>query len=58
MCKVGDKIKIVYMEGEPQYTGKEGVISYIGKDCEGDTYYSGSWGGLNVYPGVDKFEKL
>lgn len=58
MCEIGDKIKITYMEGEPQYTGKEGIISDIGKDCDGETYYRGSWGGLLVYPSVDKFEKL
>jgi hypothetical protein len=27
--QVGDKIHIVYMDGEPSYTGREGVIRTI-----------------------------
>ena len=27
--QIGDKIRIIYMEGEPQYSGKEGVIKSI-----------------------------
>ena len=29
MLKVGDKIKIISMEGEPQYAGREGVVKSI-----------------------------
>jgi len=56
--KVGDKIKIIYMEGEPQYAGAQGEIEHIGKDYEGKTYYRGTWGGCSVYPDVDKIELL
>ena len=37
--KPGDKLKIIYMEGEPQYTGKEGHIRLI--DDMGQIH--GSW---------------
>lgn len=47
--KVGDKIKIVEMVGEPRYTGKEGIIEFI--DDIGQLY--GSWGGLAVQPERD-----
>ena len=56
--KVGDKIKIIYMEGEPQYAGTEGEIEHIGKDYEGKTYYRGTWGGCSVYPDVDKIQVI
>lgn len=29
MVKVGDTIRIEYMDGEPQYTGREGVVRSI-----------------------------
>ena len=50
MMKVGDKIKIVSMEGEPQYKEKEGVVQFISKDPWGDTAYYGTWGGCAIYP--------
>ena len=56
MAKLGDKIRIISMEGEPHYSGKEGIINHIGTDCDGLTYYRGTWGGLSVYPHSDKFE--
>ena len=28
-AKVGDKIRIIYMDGEPQYWGKEGIVEKI-----------------------------
>lgn len=56
MVKVGDKIKIIYMEGEPQYTGKVGVVTDFNKDCYGEERIGGTWGGLYVYLGKDKFE--
>lgn len=28
-AKVGDKIRIIYMDGEPQYWGKEGIVKRI-----------------------------
>lgn len=51
MAKVGDKIKIISMEGEPHYTGKEGVVEHI--DSIGQLH--GSWGGLAINPNVDTF---
>lgn len=47
--KVGDKIRIEVMAGEPQYDGKEGVVEYI--DSIGQLH--GTWGGLAVNPEYD-----
>lgn len=52
--KVGDKIRIIKMEGEPHYNGKEGVITVI--DSIGQLH--GTWGGLAVNPHVDEFEVI
>lgn len=52
MVKVGDKIKIIYMAGEPHYNGKEGVVLKI--DDIGQIH--GSWGGLAVSPNDDEFK--
>lgn len=52
MAKVGDTIKIVYMEGEPRYSGKVGKITHI--DSMGQ--YHGTWGGLAVQPQNDDYE--
>ncbi len=54
MAKVGDKIKILQMQGEPQYEGKEGVIQYI--DALGQLH--GTWGGCAVIPETDKYEVI
>jgi len=54
MVKVGDKIRIIYMDGEPQYSGKEGIIRTI--DDMGQIH--GSWGGCALIPGVDEFEVI
>ena len=51
MCKIGDKIKILYMEGEPDYIGREGVITHI--DSIGQLH--GAWGGLAVIPETDEY---
>ena len=50
--KVGDKIRIIIMQGEPQYTGKEGTVEYI--DDAGQIH--GTWGGYALIPDEDKFE--
>jgi len=47
--KVGDKIHIVAMDGEPQYTGREGTIKSI--DDIGQLH--GDWGGLAIDPKID-----
>lgn len=52
--KVGDKIHIAYMEGEPKYEGRRGVINYI--DDAGQLH--GTWGGCAVVPNVDIVYKL
>lgn len=51
MVKVGDHIYIEQMEGEPQYSGKEGTVTRI--DDAGQLH--GTWGGLAVNPDVDNF---
>jgi len=51
MVKVGDKIKIISMQDEPQYDGREGIVEII--DDIGQLH--GTWGGLAVVPEVDKF---
>lgn len=52
MVKVGDTIRIINMEGEPQYSGREGVVEHI--DGLGDL--QGTWGGLAVVPEADEYE--
>lgn len=52
--KVGDKIRIIYMEGEPQYTGREGVVEYI----DDMKQIHGSWGGCALIPESDSWEVI
>ena len=40
--KIGDTIKIIKMEGEPQYTNREGVVTHI--DDAGQIH--GTWGAV------------
>ena len=54
--KVGDRIRIIEMEGEPQYCGKEGIIEQMGVDPWGDEFLRGTWGGLSVYLKTDRIE--
>ena len=49
--KPGDYIHINWMDGEPQYAGREGVVRSI--DDMGQIH--GSWGGLTLLPS-DNFE--
>lgn len=51
--KVGDEITIISMSGEPQYTGKSGVVTRI--DDAGQIH--GTWGGCALIPEEDVFEK-
>ncbi len=51
--KVGDKIRIIEMKDEPQYSGREGVIKFI--DSLGQLH--GTWGGLAVILRTDKIER-
>jgi hypothetical protein len=50
--KVGSTVKIISMAGEPEYTNKVGKITMI--DDAGQLH--GTWGGLALIPGDDKFE--
>ena len=50
--QVGDKIRIINMNGEPQYAGKEGIVERI--DDIGQIH--GSWGGCALIPECDIFK--
>ena len=52
--KVGDKIKIWRMSGEPDYSGRIGVVEYI--DDRGQLH--GTWGGCAVIIGIDHIEVI
>lgn len=52
MEKVGDKIRIIKMDGEPQYTGRTGIVKVI--DDAGQLH--GTWGGCAVIEGIDEYE--
>lgn len=52
MLKIGDRIRIIYMAGEPQYTGREGTVSYI----DDIRQIHGSWGGLALHEDEDAYE--
>ena len=49
---IGKKIRIINMRGEPDYAGKEGVITHI--DALG--YIHGTWDGLSIIPDQDIYE--
>lgn len=50
--EIGDKIKIVNMDGEPQYNGRVGIVNHI--DSKGQVF--GTWGGLAVQLENDEIE--
>ncbi len=52
--KIGNKIRIIKMEGEPQYNGKEGMVDLI--DDAGQIH--GTCGGCALIPHVDEFEVI
>lgn len=52
---IGDKIRIIEMKGEPQMTGKEGIVEDIFTDPWGDERVEGTWG-IALYPKCDKYE--
>lgn len=54
MVKVGDRIRIIRMDGEPQYKGKVGTILSI--DDRGQIH--GTWGGCAIVPEKDVYEIL
>jgi hypothetical protein len=54
MVKVGDKIRIIDMDGEPMYAGREGIVRCI--DSIGQIH--GDWGGCAIVPGVDSYKVI
>lgn len=54
MVKVGSLVKIISMKGEPQYSGKVGIVRHI--DDIGQLH--GSWGGCAIQPENDEFEVI
>jgi hypothetical protein len=60
MAKVGDKIRINNMDGEPHYNGREGVITKIcpaAPEFGIEKQYKGTWGGCGLYD-TDDFEVI
>lgn len=51
-AKIGDRIRIIEMSGEPHYSGRTGVVEII--DSVGQLH--GSWGGCAIIPEADTFE--
>lgn len=51
VIKIGDKIRIDYMDGEPQYNGRVGIVEFI--DDAGQIHTS--CGGCALIPGTDSF---
>ena len=51
MVHIGDKIHIDWMDGEPDYMGREGIVKRI--DDAGQLH--GTWGGCALIPGIDKY---
>ena len=45
---IGDRIKIIHMDGKPQYTNREGVVTHI--DDAGQIH--GTWGGCAIIPEI------
>ncbi len=52
--KVGDKIRVIEMVGEPDYSGRIGIIQSV--DSIGQ--FHGTWGGLAVQPDKDTIELI
>lgn len=50
--KIGDKVKIISMDGEQRYAGVEGTITNI--DSKGQIH--GTWGDCAIIPELDEFE--
>ena len=56
MVQVGQRVRIINMDGEPQYSGREGIVQRVNRDPWGDTQIHGTWGGCCLYEGKDSFE--
>ena len=49
--KIGDTVKIIKMEGEPQYTNREGVVTHI----DDASQINSTWVGGAIVSEVDEF---
>ena len=47
--KIGDLIKVIKMEGEPDYSNRVGTVTAI----DGIGQLHGTWGGLAIMPEKD-----
>lgn len=52
--KEGDRVRIIEMQGEPQYCGREGIVKRI--DSIGQIH--GTWGGCAIVPECDRYEVI
>lgn len=51
---IGKRIRIDYMNGEPQYAGRIGTVELVDDACQ----LHGTWGGCAVIPGEDSYTVL
>lgn len=51
---IGDRIKIINMEGEPHYKDRDGVVTHI--DDAGQIH--GTWSGCAIVPVIDSMRLL
>ena len=49
---IGTKIHIIHMIGEPDYDGREGIITSIGDDLQ----FEGTWGVATLMPEQDTWK--
>lgn len=52
--KIGDLIKVIKMEGEPDYSNRVGTVTAI----DGIGQLHGTWGGLAIIPEKDTYQVL
>ena len=52
--KIGDLIKVIKMEGEPDYSNRVGTVTAI----DGIGQLHGTWGGLAIIPEKDTYQLL
>ena len=52
--KIGDSIKVIKMEREPDYSNRVGTVTAI----DGIGQLHGTWGGLAIIPEKDTYQVL
>ena len=52
--KIGDSIKVIKVEGEPDYSNRVGTVTAI----DGIGQLHGTWGGLAIIPEKDTYQIL